>query len=281
VNEGQRVVMKFGLIAGNGTFPLLALRAAREAGDEAVAFAIREEASAEVEALAVRTHWISLGQLGKLIQLCQQEGIRQVMMAGQVKHGQIFSRIRPDWKMVKVLASLAHQNTDSLIGAVIRALGDEGIELVDSTLLLKPMLATEGVMSKRAPSKDEQRDIDYGHRIAAALSGVDVGQSVAICDRACVAVEAMEGTDAMLRRAASLVAGRPLCLVKGSRRRKHLLFDVPVLGRNSVPVLEETGTRAIAVDAGRTLLLEKPVFLKELDQLGVALVGLATQAEAD
>lgn len=273
--------MKFGLIAGNGTFPLLALRAAQEAGDEAVAFAIREEASPEVESLAARTHWISLGQLGKLIQLCREEGIRQVMMAGQVKHGQIFSRIRPDWKMVKVLASLAHQNTDSLIGAVIRALEDEGIELVDSTLLLKPMLATEGVMSQRAPSKEEQRDIDYGRRIASALSSVDVGQSVAICDRACVAVEAMEGTDAMLRRAASLVDGRPLCLVKGSRRRKHLLFDVPVLGRNSIPVLQETKTRSIAVDAGRTLLLEKAAFLTELDQLGVTLVGLAAPTEGD
>ncbi len=266
--------MKFGLIAGNGAFPLLALQAAREAGDEAIAFAIREEASAKVEELAARTHWISLGQLGKLIRLCREEGIHQVMMAGQVKHGQIFSRIRPDWKMVKVLASLAQQNTDSLIGAVIRALQEEGIELVDSTLLLKPMLATAGVMSKRAPTKEEQRDIDYGHRIAAALSGVDVGQSVAICDRACVALEAMEGTDAMLRRAASLVEGRPLCLVKGSRRRKHLLFDVPVLGRQSIGVIKETQTRSIAVDAGRTLLLEKEVFLRELDQLGVSMVGL-------
>lgn len=271
--------MRFGLIAGNGAFPILALRAARDAGDEAVAFAIREEASPEVEEVAARTHWISLGQLGKLIRLCHEEDVRQVMMCGQVKHGQIFTRIRPDWKMVKVLASLAHQNTDSLIGGVVDALREEGIELVDSTTLLKPMLATEGQMTRRAPTRDEQRDIDYGRRIAAALSGVDVGQSVAICERACVAVEAMEGTDAMLRRAASLAAGRPLCLVKGSRRRKHLLFDVPVLGRASLPVLAETGTRSIAVDAGRTLLLEKDLFLRELDQMGVAMVGLAPASE--
>lgn len=271
--------MKFGLIAGNGAFPVLALRAAREAGDEAIAFAIREEASPEVEQFAARTHWISLGQLGKLIRLCQEEGVRQLMMAGQVKHGQIFTRIRPDWKMVRVLASLAHQNTDSLIGGVVAALRDEGIELVDSTLLLKPMLATEGVMTRRAPTRDEQRDIDYGHGIASALSGVDVGQSVAICERACVALEAMEGTDAMLLRAASLVEGRPLCLVKGSRRRKHLLFDVPVLGRKSLPVLAETRTLAVAVDAERTLLLEKDSFLRDLDQLGITLVGLAPHAE--
>jgi DUF1009 family protein len=266
--------MRFGIIAGNGDFPKLALQAAREAGDSVVAFGIREEASPEIESLAERTHWISLGQLGKLIRLCHDEGITQVMMAGQVKHGQIFSRIRPDWKLVKVLASLASQNTDSLIGGVIAALKEEGIELVDSTLLLKSMLATEGLLTRRSPNMEEQRDLDYGRRIAAALSGVDVGQSVAICERACVALEAMEGTDAMLRRAASLVEGRPLRLVKGSRRRKHLLFDVPVLGRRSVPVLLETGVTAIAVDAARTLLLEKELFIKELDQAQISLVGL-------
>ena len=242
--------MRFGLIAGNGRFPLLALEAARHAGDEVVAFGIREEASPEIEALAARTHWISLGQLGKLIDLCHQEGIAQLMMAGQVKHGQIFSRIRPDWKLVKVLAALASQNTDSLIGGVIRALEAEGIKLVDSTLLLKSMLAGEGVLTKRKPTKEEQQDLDYGGRIAAALSGVDVGQSVAVCERACIALEAMEGTDAMLRRAAGFVDGRP-----------------------TVPVLAETRTTAVAVDAGRTLLLEKDLFLRELDQIGVALVG--------
>ncbi|MDZ7636822.1 MAG: UDP-2,3-diacylglucosamine diphosphatase LpxI [Bryobacterales bacterium] len=265
--------MRFGLIAGNGRFPLVALQAAQEAGDEVVAFGIREEASAEIETLAARTHWISLGQLGKLIELCREEGISQIMMAGQVKHGQIFSRIRPDWKLVKVLASLASQNTDSLIGGVIRALEEEGIALVDSTLLLKTMLAGEGVETRRKPTKQERQDLGYGRRIAAALSAVDVGQSVAVCERACVALEAMEGTDAMLRRAADLVQGRPLCLVKGSRRRRHLLFDVPVLGRASIPVFQETKITAIAVDSGRTLLLEKAEFLRDLDQIGVTLVG--------
>jgi len=181
---------------------------------------------------------------------------------------------------VKVLATLASQNTDSLIGGVIAALREEGIELVDSTLLLKSMLATTGVMTRRAPNKEEQRDLDYGRRIAAALSGIDVGQSAAICDRACVALEAMEGTDAMLRRAAGLVDGRPLRLVKGSRRRKHLLFDVPVLGRRSVPVLQETQTTAIAVDAGRTLLLEKDLFLADLNSAGIAMVGVAAEENA-
>ncbi|MCC7339573.1 MAG: UDP-2,3-diacylglucosamine diphosphatase LpxI [Bryobacterales bacterium] len=265
--------MRFGLIAGNGQFPLLALQAARQAGDEAVAFGIREEASERIEEFAASTHWISLGQLGKLIDLCRQEGITQLMMAGQVKHGQIFSRIRPDWKLVKVLASLASQNTDSLIGGVIRALEAEGIQLVDSTRLLKTMLAGEGVQTRRKPTREERADLDYGRRIAAALSQVDVGQSVAICERACVALEAMEGTDAMLRRAAGLVEGRAICLVKGSRRRRHLLFDVPVLGMASIPVLKETRTTAIAVDCGRTLLLEKREFLLALDEIGVTLVG--------
>jgi UDP-2,3-diacylglucosamine hydrolase len=273
--------MRFGLIAGNGDFPLLALRAAREAGDEAVAFAIKEEASPEVEQLAARTHWISLGQLGKLIRLCKDEQIKQLMMAGQVKHGQIFSRIRPDWKMVRVLASLASKNTDSLIGAVIQALRDEGIDLVDSTLLLKSMLADEGVMSARKLSTDEEKDVAYGRRIAETLSMLDVGQSVAICERACVALEAMEGTDAMLRRAAGFTGGKALTLVKASRRRKHLLFDVPVLGRRSIPVLAETNTKVIAVDAGRTLLLEKHDFLREINELGIAFAGLPVTGESE
>src|SRR5579863_8630890 len=211
-----------GMIAGNGRFPVLALEAARKAGMEVVAIGIKEEASPEIETLAVRCHWISLGALSKLIDICKQEGITQVMMCGQVKHVKIFSSIVPDWRLVKLMASLEAKNTDALIGGVAKILADEGITLTDSTLLLKDLLAPEGVLTRRKPSSDEERDIAYGRRIAAALSEHDVGQSVAIAERACVAVEAMEGTDAMLRRAASLVASsgktdaKPLRLVKGS-----------------------------------------------------------------
>ena len=269
--------MKYGVICGNGRFPLLALEAARTLGDEAVAIAIEEEASKEVEPLAARTHWISLGALSRLIDICHRESITEIMMCGQVKHASIFSAIQPDWRLAKVLLSLRERNTDALIGAVKKVLEDEGISLVDSTRLLKSLLAGEGVLTRRKPNEDELRDIAYGQRIAAALSTLDVGQSVAISGRACVAVEAMEGTDAMLRRAASLVAGKPLRLVKASRRRAHLLFDVPVLGLVSVATMIETGTTAAGVDAGRTLLLDREKLIAEADQAGIALLGLPLQ----
>ena len=254
--------MPYGLIAGNGRFPLLALEAALKTGMDVVVIGIKEEAPAEIESLAAKCYWISLGALSKLIDICKKEGITQVMMCGQVKHTKIFSSIVPDWRLVKLLAALDTKNTDALIGAVQKVLSDEGIRLADSTLLLKDLLASEGILTKRKPTSDEQRDLDYGRRVAATLSQVDVGQSVAIADRAIVAVEAMEGTDAMLRRAALLVEGKPLRLVKGSRRRGHMLFDVPVVGPGTIATMVETGTTALAVDANRTLLLDRNELLK-------------------
>jgi DUF1009 family protein len=268
--------MRYGLIAGNGRFPLLALESANRLGHEVTVIAIQEEASKEVETLAQRCHWISLGQLSKLIEILQREGITEVVMCGQVKHAKIFSSIRPDWRLAKLLASLPWKNTDGLIGGIIRLLEGEGIHLRDSTSLLKPMLATAGVMTSRGPDKDETTDIDYGRRIANTLAGVDVGQSVAICERACVAVEAMEGTDAMLRRAASLVNGRRLALVKVARRREHLLFDVPVVGLGTVPVMQETGTTVLAVEAGRTLMLDREEMLDSANRAGISIVGQVT-----
>lgn len=268
--------MRYGLIAGNGRFPLLALESARRLGHEVTVVAIQEEASREVEAMAPRCHWISLGQLGRLIEILKQEGISEVVMCGQVKHAKIFSSIRPDWRLAKLLATLPWKNTDGLIGGVIRILEDEGIHLRDSTWLLKPLLAAPGVMTKRKPEKDETADIDYGLRVANALAGFDVGQSVAICERACVAVEAMEGTDAMLRRAAGLVNGRRMALVKVARRREHLLFDVPVVGLDTIPVMHETGTTALSIEAGRTLMLDKDGMLEAANDAGIAIVGQPT-----
>ena len=263
------------MIAGNGRFPVLALEAARKAALEVVVIGIKEEASREIEPLAVRCHWISLGALSKLIDICHKERITQVMMCGQVKHAKIFSAIVPDLKLVKLLASMETKNTEGLIGGVIKVLNDEGIELLDSTLLLKDLLAPAGVLTRRKPSSDEERDIEYGRRIAAALSEHDIGQSVAIAERACVAVEAMEGTDAMLRRAASLVEGKPLRLVKGSRRRRHMLYDVPVVGPQTIAVMRETGATALALDAGRTLLLDQAEILRQADAAGITIVAQA------
>lgn len=271
--------MKYGIIAGNGRFPLLALETARRQGDEVIAFAIKEEAAPEVEQAAARCCWISLGDLSKLIDGCHKEGVTQIMMAGQVRHAKIFSSIRPDWRLAKLLLTLGSKNTDSLIGAVVKVLRDEGIELVDSTLLLKPLLATEGVLTKRKPTPDELRDIEYGRKIARALASLDLGQSVAIADRACVALEAMEGTDAMLRRAASLVEGRNLTLVKASSRRGHLLFDVPVIGLNTVEVMRETGATVAAIDAGRTLMLDREELLAKANEARIAIVADAFSGE--
>ncbi|MEO7653676.1 MAG: UDP-2,3-diacylglucosamine diphosphatase LpxI [Bryobacteraceae bacterium] len=266
---------RYGLIAGNGRFPILALETARKLGHEVVVIAIREEASPEVESAAVKCHWISIGELSKLIRILKAEGINQVIMAGQVKHVNIFSSIQPDWRLALLLFSLPQKNTEGLIGGVAKVLAEEGIHLADSTLLLKPLLATEGAMTKRPPSKQEKVEIDYGRRIAHALAGFDIGQSVAIAGRACVALEAMEGTDAMLRRAASLVNGAPLVLVKVATRRRHLLFDVPVVGPETIAVMRETGASALAVDAGRTLMLDREQMLLRAGEAGIAVAGYA------
>ncbi|HZT29817.1 MAG TPA: UDP-2,3-diacylglucosamine diphosphatase LpxI [Bryobacteraceae bacterium] len=271
--------MKYGLIAGNGRFPLLALENARRLGHEVVVVGIQEEAAPEVETLAARCYWISLGQLGRLIEILKSEGITEVVMAGQVKHARIFSSILPDWRLIKLLASLETRNTDGLIGGVARVLEEEGIRLVDSTALLKPLLADEGVMTRRKPTREEEAEMIYGRRIANALAGFDVGQSVAISQRACVALEAMEGTDAMLRRAAGLTGGHRLTLVKVARRRRHLLFDVPVAGLDTIAVMRETGTSALAVDAGRTLLLDRAEFLARADAADITVVGFAPEEQ--
>jgi hypothetical protein len=265
--------MRYGLIAGNGRFPILALENARKLGHEVVAIGIEEEASREIEPLAARCYWISLGELSRLIEILKTEGLDQVVMAGQVKHAKIFSSIRPDWRLIKLLAMLPRKNTDSLIGGVAKILEDEGIRLADSTALLKPLLAEAGVMTKRKPSKDEEADLEYGRAIAHALAQWDIGQSVAVAERACVAVEAMEGTDAMLRRAAALVNGKSLALVKVATRRRHLLFDVPVVGVDTVAVMRETGTAVLAVDAGRTLMLDRAAMISEADEAGIVIVG--------
>jgi DUF1009 family protein len=271
---------RYGLIAGNGRFPVLALQSARSLGDEVVAVGIEGEATREIESLAVRTHWITIAQLSRLIEILHEEKIAEVIFAGQVKHVSIFSSLRPDWRLMKLLASLPQRNTDALIGGVVRILADEGIQVVDSTSLLKPLVAEEGVLSRRRPTREEEADVRYGRRIAGALSGFDIGQSVAICERACVAVEAMEGTDAMLRRAASLVNGRRLTLVKGSRRREHLLFDVPVAGPGTIEAMVETGATMLAVDAGRTLLLDRGPMLEAADAARIAVAAYAVEEAA-
>jgi DUF1009 family protein len=261
------------MIAGNGRFPLLALETARRQGHEVVVVAIENEATPELGRFASALHWINIGQLGKLIDILKRENISEVMMTGQVKHVSIFSSVTPDWRLLKLLTTLKEKNTAALISGIQKVLHEEGIELADSTRLLKPLLAPEGVLTRRKPNQEEQADIRYGRRLAALLAAADIGQSVAISEKACVAAEAMEGTDAMLRRAATLTNGKPLRLVKSSKGRAHLLFDVPVAGLTTVETMIETNTTALSVDAERTLLLDKEDMIQRANEADITIAA--------
>src|SRR5580700_1282680 len=261
----------WGLIAGNGRFPFLVLEGARSQGIEMAVIALKEEASPELEKIAKRLHWVSLGELSKAIELMQSEGVKRAVMAGQVKHNKIFSSIRPDWKLAKLLFSLPRKNTDSLIGAVARVLEGEGIRLVDSTLFLKPLVPDVGVLTRRAPDDREAADIAYGLGVARQISAMDIGQTVVISDRACVAVEAMEGTDETIARAARIAGGRPLVVVKVSKPGQDMRFDVPVIGLPSIEQMSSAGVTALAVDAGRTLLFDRAKLIALADEKRIAI----------
>jgi len=265
---------KFGLIAGNGRFPLLVLEAARSQGIEMVVAAIKEETLPEIEQHAQTVHWLSLGQLGKLIKMFKAEGVNQAIMAGQVKHKQIFSSIVPDLKMLRLLTSLATKNTDSLIGAVAGVLEQEGIRLLDSIAFLEPLLPPPGILTKRAPTEEEQQDLDYGYRLARELGRLDIGQTVVVSGGACVAVEAMEGTDAVLERAASLANGRPLRAVKLAKPNQDLRFDVPVIGPGTVQAMTRLGVTAAAIEARKTLMIDRSDLLSQADAAAIAIVAV-------
>ena len=278
---------KLGLIAGNGRFPFLLLDAARAAGHAVVVAAIREETDPEMDARAaadpeITVYWLSLGELSRLIETFQSEGVRQAVMAGQVRHKQIFSSIRPDWRLAKLLLSLRTRNTDMLLGAIAKVLGDEGIELVSSTGFLEPMLAPPGVLTSRAPSPAELGDIEYGRSVAAGLAAFDIGQTVAIAGGACVAVEAMEGTDATIARAGALMRSlegeastleRSLVIVKVAKPKQDLRFDVPVIGLPTVEAMAEAGASCLAIEAGRTLLFDRAALVARADETGIAIVS--------
>ena len=233
--------------------------------------ALKEEASPELERSATRLHWVSLGELSKAIELMHSEGVTQAVMAGQVKHNKIFSAIRPDWKLAKLLFALPRKNTDSLIGAVARVLEDEGIRLVDSTLFLKPLVPEAGVLTRRAPNEREAADIAYGLSVARQIAALDIGQTVVIADRACVAVEAMEGTDETIARAARIADGRPLVVVKVSKPKQDMRFDVPVVGLATIEQMRKSGATALGVDAGRTLLFDRAQVIQLADVAGIAM----------
>jgi DUF1009 family protein len=276
-----------GLIAGNGRFPFLLLEAARAQGLRVVVAAIKEETDPEMDERArlddgVVAHWMSLGELSRLIEMFQREGVTRAVMAGQVKHKQIFSSIRPDWRLAKLLLNLRSRNTDMLLGAVAKVLEDEGITLMSSTAFLEPMLAPEGVLTRRAPDEGERRDIDYGLRVARGIAGFDLGQTVVIAAGACVAVEAMEGTDATIARAGALfrtledaasTLQRRLTVVKVAKPQQDMRFDVPVVGLPTVEAMRAAGATCLCVEAGRTLIFDREAMVAAADAAGIAIVG--------
>jgi len=262
---------RWGLIAGNGNFPFLVLEGARSQGIDMVVIAIREEASPQLENETRRLHWVSLGELSRTIELLHKEGVKHAVMAGQVKHNKIFSSIRPDWKLAKLLMSLGSKNTDSLIGAVAKVLEEEGIELVNSTKFLAPLVPAAGVLTKRAPDENEAADIAYGRGIARQIAGLDLGQTVVIRDRACVAIEAMEGTDETIERAARIADGQRLTVVKVSKPEQDMRVDVPVIGLPTIEVMRRSSATALAIDAGRTLLFDREKMIETANQAGIAI----------
>lgn len=279
---------KLGLIAGNGRFPFLLLDAARAHGLRVVVAAIKEETDPEIDARAaadaeIRVHWMSLGELSRLIETFQAEGVSRAVMAGQVKHKQIFSSIRPDWRLAKLLLNLRTRNTDMLLGAVAKVLGDEGIELISSTAYLEPLLAKPGVLTSRAPNDEELKDVDYGRTVALAIAGYDLGQTVVIAAQACVAVEAMEGTDATIERAGTLfrtldddgqtTLSRSLTVVKVAKPNQDMRFDVPVIGVATIQTMQRAGATCLAVEAGRTLMFDPAAIFAAADAAGIAIVA--------
>ena len=279
--------LRLGLIAGNGRFPFLLLDAARAHGLTVVVAAIKEETSFEMDERAasdsgVIVHWLSLGELSRLIDTFRAEGVTRAVMAGQVRHRQIFSSIRPDWRLAKLLLSLRTRNTDMLLGAVAKVLGDEGIEVISSTAYLEPLLAVSGVLTERPPTEEESKDIDYGIGVAKAIAAYDLGQTVVIAAQACVAVEAMEGTDATIARAGALFAtleaadstlSRALTVVKVAKPNQDMRFDVPVVGLPTILAMQAAGATCLCVEAGRTLLFDRAAMVQAANDAGIALLA--------
>jgi len=266
--------LKYGLIAGNGRFPFLVLEAARDQGLEVAVAAIKEETAPEIEAQAVVVEWMGVGQLGRLIRFFKREQITHAIMAGQVKHHQIFRlNALPDLRMVRLLSRLSLRNTDSLIGGVADELAKEGITLVDSTALLGSLMAREGVLTERPPDKDESRDLEYGIQIAREVARLDLGQTIAVKERAVVAVEAMEGTDAVIARAGQITGGKSFVVVKVAKPGQDMRFDVPVIGLATIETMRDAGATAISVTADKTLLFDKERLIDAANKARISIIA--------
>jgi UDP-2,3-diacylglucosamine hydrolase len=265
---------RFAIIAGNGRFPFLVLDAAHDRGIDPLVVAIKEEAFPELARNAGEIEWLSLGEVARLLEVLSARGVNKVVLAGQVKHVQLFSSIKPDGVVEQTLNGMDRKNTDALIGAFVGMLEARGIQVVDSTLFLKPLLAAAGAMTGRAPDPIDLADIEYGREIAKKIAGLDIGQTIVVADRACVAIEAMEGTDAAIERAAALSNGKRLVVVKVSKPHQDMRFDVPVVGVRTIRVMRRSNARVLAVDAGRTLLFEREQLIEEANEAGIDVFGM-------
>ena len=275
--------MRLGLIAGNGQFPFLVLDAARRLGHEVTIIAVQEEASRDLEAAAAQEpraalHWVSLGHLGRAIEILREAGAAHAVMAGQVKHAKIFSGVMPDRVLFSVLLKLRSKNTDALISAVADVMRDHGIELMDSTAFLTPLLARPGLLTRRAPTAEEEADLAFGYRMADQVAGLDIGQTIAVKSAAVVAVEAMEGTDAVIRRAGQL-AGPGVCIVKVAKPGQDMRFDVPVVGLATIAAMQEAGAAVLSVDAGRALMIDGDAIVSEADRAGLSILGRPLESQ--
>ncbi len=264
--------MRYGLIAGNGQFPFLVVEEARKRGISLSVAAIKEETDPKIDAVDDDVQWIGIGQLGKLISFFKKQGVTQVMMAGQVKHVQLFSGVLPDVRMMKMLWKLPRRNTDALIGGVADELAKEGIELIDSTFLIPDQLASQGVLTKRAPNETERSNIEYGRYIASEIARLDLGQTIVVRANACVAIEAMEGTDTTIRRAGELANGK-LTVVKVAKPDQDMRFDVPVIGLPTIETMIEAGATCLSVTAGKTLIFDRAAMLERANRAGICVVG--------
>jgi UDP-2,3-diacylglucosamine hydrolase len=274
--------MRLGLIAGNGRFPFLVLDAARGAGHDVTVIALKEETFPELADAAARApaspfHWISIGQLGRCITLLKEAGVERAVMAGQVKHTKLFD-VRPDWTLGRVLMRLATRNTDSIISGVADVLRDNGIPLIDSTALLAPLLAREGVLTRRAPDEGQRADLEFGYRVADTIAGLDIGQTIAVKSAAVVAVEAMEGTDAVIARAGQL-AGAGVRIVKVAKPNQDMRFDVPVIGVSTIVAMTAAGADTLSIDAGKTLMIDGDAVIRAADDAGICIVGRGAIAD--
>jgi len=269
--------MRIGLIAGNGRFPFLVLDAARSLGHEVTVVAIREEADAELEAaastvLGTNVHWVALGQLGRCITILKDAGVSRALMAGQVKHTKLFGGVFPDLTMLSALSRLRTRNTDALLSVVADVLVEHGIELVNSTSFLEPLLAAGGILTRRVPTADEGADLAFGYAMADGVAGLDIGQTIVVKNRAVVAVEAMEGTDEVITRAGRL-AGAGTCVVKVAKPQQDMRFDVPVVGLATIRAMQEAGATVLSIDAGRALVLDGDTLFRTADEVGISVVG--------